>query len=78
MADNVLKFNCKFRFNCFTATHDRSELGRSPGQMGHTLAIGNNRFLYAYGGLQGSLTSDIIAVSIAEVSYRQSTLEYIY
>lgn len=41
-------------------------LGRSLGQLGHAM-VADNDILYVYGGVQGSLTHDVIATHISQL-----------
>ena len=48
---------------------DTSGLDRSLGQYGHTMQAHDN-FLYVYGGVQGSLTQDVISTRLRSVLYQ--------
>ena len=48
---------------------DTSGLDRTLGQYGHTMQAHDN-FLYVYGGVQGSLTQDVISTRLRSVLYQ--------
>ena len=48
---------------------DTSGLDRTLGQYGHTM-LAHDNFLYIYGGVQGSLTQDVISTRLRSVLYQ--------